>query len=225
MAETLGNRVSHSFGESDAHVHTVQGDHCHEDVTKYCDWLLDSMKSSSQNLRRMVTLILLLVGVFEVIAQSPSVRVSLGAFQVNRNSIVFVFLPALIAYLYLQVILDSVRVDRTNYTYEAAFQVWSSKASAKGLHWWITPTQPAYWNIGARPKEQFKNIHDHIETAISWVLWVIILLGVPGFEIQAFHVLSSHDAHAWGISLIVSCIFLLFALTYMVARVCVNKKT
>lgn len=224
MAESLSERVKHSFGESD-HVHTDQGDHCHEDVTKYCDWLLDSMKSSSQNLRRMVTLILLLVGVFEVIAQSPKVRVSLGAFQVNRNSIVFVFLPALIAYLYLQTILDSVRVDRTNYTYEAAFKEWSSKASAKGLHWWITPIQPAYWNIGARPKPTFKNTHDSIEKWISWVLWLIILLGVPGFEIQAFHVLSNHGAHAWGISLIVSSIFLAFALIYMATRACVKKDT
>ena len=169
MVKTLKQRVNDSFLDSD-----------HEDLTKYCDWLLDSMKSSSQNLRRIVTLILLLVAIFGIIAQSPKTQVSLEGFQVGRNSIVFAFLPALIAYLYFQTILDSVRIDRIGYTYEAAFKRWSRIASDNDFHWWIAPTLPVYWNIGSRPKEAFKSRNDIIETRVNRVLWLAVLLRNTG---------------------------------------------
>jgi hypothetical protein len=216
MAKSYRQRVNDSFSDSD-----------HEDLAKYFDWLLDSFKSASQNIRRTVTLALFLIAIFEIIAQSPKTQINLlQSFQLSRNSLVFTFLPALVAYLYLQMIFDTIRLDRMSYTYEAAFKRWSSKASDNDLDLWISPTQPIYWNIGGAVSSH-RAAYDKIEVFAVYCLWFLILLGVLGFEVQAFYILFNANLSKdipWFISVSISFSFILCTASYTIAYMLTNEE-
>jgi uncharacterized protein YegL len=63
----LTQRVSESFNDDQ-----------HEDSSQYIDWVSAAIVSRSQSLRRMVTLIVLLIAAFEVVNESPRTQLTLG---------------------------------------------------------------------------------------------------------------------------------------------------
>jgi hypothetical protein len=207
MTKTQEQKVLDSFDKSD-----------HEDVTKYLDWLLATISGISQNIRRMATIALLLIAIFEIIAQSPSVQFTLGTSHITRNSIVFTFIPAVVAYLYFQVVVDTANLDQASATFQAAFKQWSAKAEENDLQLWVTPSMPAYWNFGVTSKTAFQKSYDRVELSVSVFLTIAILLGTLVFEGLAYDALFSPNlSHniPWFISVCISFFFLSSAVTHL----------
>jgi hypothetical protein len=206
MPGSIARRVDDSFNDGDR-----------ESVVKYTDWLLSSMNTISQNLRRIATLILLLVVVFELIVQSPKVEVSIGAFRITRNSAPLTFIPVIVAYLYFQLILDSVKLSELIAAFKAVFEKWSANAASNGLGLFISPAMPIYWNFSMSAPPSVKKRHNKLEDGISILLITTMLLGVLAFEGQAFYLLFNSNLSKdilWFISLCFSFALLLFAGTY-----------
>jgi len=197
-------RINDSFDASDR-----------EDIYRFLDWVRSAISERSQQLRRTVTIAILLIAVFEVVIQSPRTEVALGSFRLYRGSFVLQFVPVLIAYLYYQLVIDSCHLNEMQDISAAAFSKWSSKGYENGLHPLIQSPMPSYWNItGAQPDLTLSKI----ETTAEYIFVILILLGVPAFEAQAYYALyDSSTVHVlWIASVIVSTIFCVMAIWHFI---------
>ena len=209
MRKSIQQRIDDSFDDSDR-----------EQVAKYIDWLQASANDTLQNLRRSAALALLLVAIFEVIAQSPKSPVTIAEFRITRDSVVFTFLPAIVAYLYFQLLVNSVRTDRLTSLIEAAFKKWSAKGGANDLHAWIVQMSPLYWNVGMPTSSEFQGRADRLEDGVSQGIVIAILFGVLAFEGQAYYILFNPELSKnvlWFISVCISFSLLLFASLYAIS--------
>src|SRR5277367_2882967 len=100
MNKSFRDRAGDAFDKKD-----------HEDICKYLDWLRANMSEYSQGIRRALTVTLLLVAAFELIIQSPRSRITIASFGISRDSLVLVFIPALVPFLYFQILVDSTRLS------------------------------------------------------------------------------------------------------------------
>jgi hypothetical protein len=182
MPTDIGKRVSDSFDDKD-----------YERVTKYMDWILSSMTAINQNVQRRTAAMLLLIAVFEVVAQSPKTSISLLGFGIARNSIVFTFIPTIVAYLYFQVMIDTVKADRLVDAIGSVFRKWSPRASANNLEAFLAPPSPLYWNQGIPVSSDFQSKFDRLEDRTSMILILVLFFGVLGFEAHAFYTVFSSN--------------------------------
>jgi hypothetical protein len=208
MAKTPTRRVEDSFDSSD-----------HEDVSKYLDWLSNVISNDTLAVRRMATLVVLLIAVFELVNESPKVRLSLGSFQLYKGSIVIQFVPALVAFLSLQTLIDTERLNNSQRIFSAAFGQWSEKAKENDLDNNILPPMPLYWNVGGVTARRSR-----VANVATYVLAFTLIFGVIAFEAQAYYVLYRLPTGGniyWLVSVGVTaiCIITAFSYTYDMADV------
>jgi hypothetical protein len=204
MPKNVNQRVEDSFTTDDPNVDN------REDMSKYMDWLLPTMQSYTQNMRRMATAILLLIAVFEFVAHSRSIKLSVESFPISRGSVVFNILPVVVAYLALQIITDVNKADRLNWVFTAVFKRWSPSAGKNDLDKLLYAPESLYWSWHTKWAEK-ENMYasDNQELIASRVLSVGLLLGVLAFEADAYYVLFSSTQYSlwhvryllWAISL------------------------
>lgn len=164
----------------------------HEDICKYLDWLRLQLSEYSQGVRRSIVVTLLLMAIFELIIESPKSQVSIASFRVTRSSIVLVFIPAIVSFMYFQVLVDSTRLIALQQAFVGLFNAWSPRASSNDLDIWIQPPQALFWNVGwAAATYESRTIHafEAVEAWAARILIVLVLLGGLAFEIQAYYVL------------------------------------
>ena len=78
-----------------------------EKVSKYLDRLYAAISDYTQRIRRDSLLVLLLVSAFELVNNSPGTQFSVASFSIHKGSPVLWFVPAVVAYLFFQIITDS----------------------------------------------------------------------------------------------------------------------
>jgi hypothetical protein len=88
--KSINTRIQESFGEAE-----------HGDVTQYLEWLSAKIAGQAQSLRRMVASIVLLIAIFELTNEYPKTQLTLSSFRLYKGSVVVLFLPAFVAFLYL----------------------------------------------------------------------------------------------------------------------------
>jgi len=196
----LTQRVSESFNDDQ-----------HEDSSQYIDWVSAAIVSRSQSLRRMVTLIVLLIAAFEVVNESPRTQLTLGSFQLSKGSVVIQFVPVLVSFFYFQSIIDSAKLNKTQRALSAVFNKWSSQAGSNRLDNFIIPPMPIFWNIGGTSLggEQ-ASFSSKIALAASAIFMAIFLLGIPAFQVQAYYALywsPVGNIVLWYISVSMTVIF------------------
>src|SRR5689334_15933131 len=135
--KTVKARVTDSFSADDR-----------DRVQQYLDWLRSALTDQSASLRRTVTLLIVIMAAFEFIIQSPHSSFQLAGFRINRGSIVLQFLPAITAYLYLQIFIDAVSYFDMKNAFIAAFSRWSPEAAENEIHVFLKPSSPVYWRMG-----------------------------------------------------------------------------
>ena len=101
MTKSPKDRIKDSFSKDDR-----------ESIAKYLDWARSAILDYCQALRRSATILVIVVAIFELIAYSKNQTISVGSFVIARNSIVFLFLPVLVAYFFLQIMADHNRVNQ-----------------------------------------------------------------------------------------------------------------
>jgi hypothetical protein len=115
-----------------------------EQVTKYLDWLYSRITDYSQSMRRTSLLVLLLIAIFELVNGPGAVQVSLGSFRISKGSIILIFIPALVAYLYLQVWIDTMKGEDLEKVFQTAFGCWWQTGKENNLHEFIVPPTPLF---------------------------------------------------------------------------------
>ena len=95
-----------------------------EKIPKYLDRLYAAISDYTQNIRRDSLLVLLLVTAFELVNSSPGAQFSVASFSFHKGSVVLQVVPAVVAYLFLQIITDSIRLADMGIAFRRLFGRW-----------------------------------------------------------------------------------------------------
>lgn len=208
MPEGIEKRFSESFDANDR-----------EDIYKYLDWLRSTMSEFSQNVRRLVTITVFLIAVFEVIAQSsPKVGITISSFRIGKGSIALTFIPALVAYLFFQILIDSTRLRIMQKGFASLFKKWNAKAEGGDLDLVVMPPQAIYWSVGGLGHKANVIRSDKVEDVASKILLFAITAGTLLFEYQAYLTLFRRPLTKdipWFISGIIAAFCLIMALAHL----------
>lgn len=201
MAKSVAERIDDSLDGKDR-----------EDVLKFMEWLRSGMQDLTQSLRRTMALALLLMAAFELVSESKT-TITIGSFQISNGSIVIVFIPALVAYLYLQTISDTVRLDTLQFAFTAALRQWSADAERNDLDLLIAPSQALYWNAVSTPG--YPDNRSWLENLRLWTFRTVLLVvmaGVFAFESWSYYKLYRSPTIIWTISVCIAAFCLIAGL-------------
>jgi len=187
-------------------------------LSKYLDRLYAAIFDYTQKIRRDSLLVLLLVTAFELVNSSPGTQISVGSFSIHQGSVVLRFVPAVVAYLFLQIITDSIRLADMDIAFRQLFSRWLGwKEYLKTGNFtetdnfiqtggFIMPATPLYWNIKqSLPKRDTIQYRRYaLEYSASSWFTAALVAGVLAFEAHAYYVLYNRQlTHfiLWSISL------------------------
>ena len=206
MSKSISQRIEDSFGEDNS-----------KEIEKFLDWTLARIQDYAQSLRRSFALIISLIAAFELVNQAHGESITVGSLRIDKGSVALQLIPPVVAFLYLQSIIDSRLSMRQIKAFRALLNKWMPKAAAdRDLS--ILPLRipmPIYWYITLAPPE---DIHDRkaniVEPIASLVTAMVLLMGVIAFEAHAYYSLFHADLHQdilWFISLIVTMFCLIMS--------------
>lgn len=189
-AAKLINRINDSFDENNP-----------EQMLKYMDWLRSVILDYIQSVRRTSTTLLLLVAIFELVADSRNAALTIGSFHVTNGSIVLVFLPAVVSFLYLQVVLDVVKTYQLRMAFFYIFEKWCPDAADNGLaNFLYGPESICLSTNGVRDDDNIDRV-DRLEYRAGLIFASVIIYGILAFEGQAYWVLfSAHNVQVAGLA-------------------------
>jgi hypothetical protein len=207
MPENIKERIRESFNENDK-----------EQVVKYMDLINSSISNYTQTVRRSAAILLLLVAAFELVIGSQKTTLSIGSFSLSKGSIALSFLPAVVSFLFMQIIFDTRKVNRLDRAFSETFKIWSPKASENELDHILGEPQPIYWNT--RFPLYIKNVDslDKIEENSVTIVMLIITFGFAVFEGQAYYALYPNHISAipaWAASLLITLFCLVVSVCLM----------
>jgi hypothetical protein len=179
MQRTIPERVEASFAKDE------------EKLFRYLEWLRASMAELSQNVRRMALMLLLLVAAFEFLLNTPNVEITLGIVKITSSPVVLQLIPAVVSYVFLQMWLDSMRINLLSDVFRATFACWSSRGSMNDLDLLIMPRFYLFWSPGSGVKEREVNARrsDKAERFAASVFLAIVVIGMMIFQAQAYIIL------------------------------------
>jgi len=202
MAKDIRHRVADSFDDKDR-----------EDILKYMEWLRENIAELVQSVRRTVTFTLLLMAAFGLVSESKKSTISIGSFQISNGSLVIVFLPALVAYLSLQVVSDSIQSNSLQIAFTAAFRKWSAKAERNDLDMLLFPTQALYWNPGTTSGyDDNRRWLDRVRAGTSDIIGIVVSISILAFEGWAYYKLGNYSSAIWIISVCMTVLCLTLAM-------------
>jgi hypothetical protein len=198
MGQDIERRVRESFDEKNS-----------EQITKYLDWLRQTSADYASNTRRIATALILLVAAFELVANSRNEKITIGSFQIARDTPVLMFLPVIVAFLLCQATIDFLKADRVQDAFSKIFALWCAKGEQNDLDALLEGPTPLYWTPTAgKVRESNRDAGDKLELFGGMTLLVAVLIGTFAFEGQAYYVLFSPQNVLWFISLSISIFFL-----------------
>jgi hypothetical protein len=206
--KNLVDRIDDSFADNDQ-----------ERMVKYMDWLRSTILDYMQGIRRNVTALLVLMAIFELVADSRNATLNIGSFHVTKDSVVLLFLPAVISFLYLQTVLDTLKAWRLKTVFSYVFDLWLPDSTENGISHFLYGPSPAYWATFDAPNVGRSDQFDKGESGANSLFRGIIVFGTFVFETQAYYVLFPMRAPAiaaWAVSLSVTLYCLLTAVGLMV---------
>jgi hypothetical protein len=209
MPKSIENRAADSFD-------THEGDA----ALKYIESLLMSWRDISKALGRGVWLMLILMALFELIAYSKGVKVSLSGISIADTTVIQKLLPVVIAYTVLDLYRLTVRWLECDYVYYEITGRFMSKIANNDLELMIRPALPALWSIGTINSSRNELRSERfIRISTSGLLRPIVLILPLAFEAQAYYQLIGkygfHDILVWT-GLALSTGVLIVAVIYMI---------
>ena len=198
MRKPIAQQVEESFSEDDS-----------KEIEKYLDWTLARVQDYAQSLRRNFALIILLVAAFELVNQTKGSSMTVGAFRLDKGSVALQLIPPLVAFLYLQSIIDSRISMKQIRTFQALLRKWIPKVADKEL--FALPGRvpmPIYWNNGfVLQYDAYFGRTDKAEAVATGIISLVLLFGVIAFEASAYYALYHTNLYQdilWFISLLVT---------------------
>jgi hypothetical protein len=159
-------------------------------IEKYLDWLYANISNSIQAIRRLATYIIALMTVFEIIISSgATATVTIFSFTLPKHSIVFQLLPAVVAYLDVQMTYESIELNRSQAAFNSAFGLWSSHSKRNGLYEYIWPPSSLHWSPFFTEMRASRTSGDRIKNRTIAPFSTLFNLALIAFEIQAYYIL------------------------------------
>jgi hypothetical protein len=213
MRNTIEQRARDAFDDDDA-----------EKAQKYLDTVMASWKDVSAAIGRVALFTLLLVAAFEFLVIPAAVKsLSIGPLSFSNTSLVQVFIPVLIAYLfYYQLSLSNNWTDHQE-LHEAILKRFQPKLARSHLTLTVQPRIPGPWtSLGPSDVDDipFLTKSEKFDFFTSFFTTIIVYLILPlAFEAQAYYELvrkyGTHDVLVI-VSAILSGLFIALWITRMV---------
>ena len=151
------------------------------------------------------------MAIFELIIEAPNTTFTIVSFHITKSSIAFLFLPALVAYLYLQTFIDTNRMGDAEIAFSSTFNKWLPLSKSNDLDVLALPSQPLYWSFAPSMQEANKDSTYKLDETIGYIIVFIYLLGGIAFEVQAYYLLYSQSSSHLVLYAISALITFLFA--------------
>ena len=189
-----------------------------DQAVQYLDWLRSALFDLAGSVRRSAILALFLVAVFEFLEESHGAAFTLGGFRINEGSIVLPLIPALVAYLYIEIIISSAKVRVRQNLFTEVFKRWSPQAEQNDLDMYVMPTNYLFWNPGrGLPRAENRSSIERTENRVSMVFAVTVLVGIFLFEGQAYYILLNGNSISFYVLYGLSLLMTIFCLSMVVA--------
>lgn len=173
----IKDRIKDAFADDDR-----------EGVRQYVEWLRAALSDVSANLRRTVLLLLALIAVFEFVVESQNSAYVIAGFRVDRGSIVLQFIPALVAYLYLQAVVNTSVIRQLDAAFTLTLEKWSSRVVENDLDLLIGPDYPLFWTPFRSKRLEGIYPGGRMVNMANGFIGFAIFIGVLIFEVQAYFV-------------------------------------
>lgn len=196
---------------------TASGDGNEDKTSKYLDWLLARLADYGQSIRRNIFFMILLIAAFELVANSKNTEIAIGSFDISKGTVALQFIPAVVAFLFYQIMIDTTRIYSLVGAFMRIFAQWSRDdwKDSRGQLPVMVPL-PIFWNMSWYAETHGDAI-DSLENVASAVFFSIIILGTIGFQAQASYVLYrpqfSQDL-PWLLSVVVALSCLVLAIVH-----------
>jgi hypothetical protein len=140
---------------------------------------------------------------------------------VSNSSLVIIFLPALVSFLFFQVIRDTMQLVARGRAFTEAFFIWSSDAESNDLDALIAPSRAAYWDLGGTGRPRNTMGSERIGKVGQFGAASVIFVGAIWFEIYAYlHLLNDSNVSRtlWFFSIVISGFFCVVAILQLAVK-------
>lgn len=209
MVNSVRRRVSEVFKDSPA-----------SDGKDYAVLLLSAWKDLAGLLAKQVTLLLLVMAIFELLAyQKPSSEITVGALTVSNSAALLMALPPVVAYLAYDIFCLLGRVNDIAEAYNTVFQVLWPRQAEEDLQRLVIPVVS-----GVLRTSSFTSFRSQLRSE-RFLSWLNLTIGAGAtqlfpivFQVQAYYILFGRfgfaNAFLW-ITALVSFGFTVSVFVYM----------
>lgn len=200
-----------------AEVEALFSDEDRENLVKYLDWLHGNICSSIRAIKRTVALMLALIGALYLIINSSSkVSFAILSFTIPKNPGVSEAILAIAAFLFLQMIQDSIDVTRSKVAFSKAFELLLGEPN--GVDEYLWPPSLLYWEpiLGSTVRRPSGYVLRHILN-LAFALPIGSIIGYAYYQLlQRAHLVISSNLYfiLWCVSVVFSALFMLAVVVF-----------
>lgn len=162
-----------------------------DQAREYLATARDAWRDISTALTRDAWIIVLLMAAFELAAHRAVSSVTLGPFALGNLKLIRVFIPAIVSYLFYELILLVIRWLETESVHRYLMHLLSPQVEEYDFDALLAPRLPALSNLVHSYSDTSATPSKSIRAIAQYILAVAVLLSVPAFDAFAFKELSS----------------------------------
>jgi hypothetical protein len=178
MAKTIKQRIMDAFPEAESDADDTSVDYLHA--------LRDSWKEISTPLNRTLFLTLGLAVLFELLAESRGGQVNLGIITVDDTTTIQKFLTVAVAYLYLELIVLTIRQEDMNTAHTQLMTQIQPRVEQNDLDLLLQPPARTLFTGGPAARKQNALKYERLLDSILTILLGPAILLPVAFEVHAF---------------------------------------
>jgi hypothetical protein len=181
VAKSLWDRVDDAFSEDGKTSVDMR-----QDAIAYCKAMSDRWTEASASMNRTALLMVVAAAVFQLLTMRIAEKVEIAGFEFKNVDTIRVFLPAFVAYLYLEFIILGIRCSDMRNIYTFAMAKAYPRVFDNDLEVWLAPPPRALFNPTTRLQPEIETISERLAFHVLWgVSYLLVVLPV-GFLGYAF---------------------------------------
>jgi hypothetical protein len=202
MAKSLQQRIDDAFSADGSNPDQIRGD-----AIEYCKSLRETWADVSVSLNRTVVLMVATAGLFEFFRIGKAAKITYEGVEFSSLTVVQAFLPAVIAYFYLEVILLAFRYLDTQRLYSMAGRIAYPNIVHNNLDAWLAPPSRAMLSPGSASllvggeswdTSRFEDITVYFIVGLGLVFSLFLPLAFEGYAFWVLFRQGSNSAWVWG---------------------------
>jgi hypothetical protein len=210
MDKTLQQRIDDAF--------KIDGDNADQvrrDALEFCKLLREAWNDVTTSLNRTLVLMVAVAAMFILLDLDQAVKVTIGGIEFDHITIIQSILPALFAYLYLELLVSTVRYTNMKRLHRYALRVAFPGVYDNVLGEWLAPPSRAMFNLTKAADTAVGRRAAATTNYITMTIAICSFLLPLVFEVYAFWMLFAQKGFNGLVlaSLVVSIALIASALT------------